>query len=165
MLDLPASNQTVLAAIVTPAMAELPAPMDMSEARCMLLAIGRQESGFLVRQQDSGPAHGLWQFERNGVLAVMHNTRTAALVYSLCERLAIKYGSTSIYAALLTDDILACCLARLLLWCDPRPLPAIGDVIEAWNTYERSWRPGRPSYSRWKDDAYPAALSALRAAA
>ena len=39
--------------------------------------------------------------------------------------------------------------ARLLLWTDPRPLPAIGDVKAAWQYYLRNWRPGKPHEKTW----------------
>lgn len=130
----------------------------------MLLAIGRQESGYTTRHQIGGPAHGFWQFERNGVLAVMHNNRSADAVYRLCKDLGVLYGSNSIYDALLTDDEFAAGIARLMLWADPRTLPKIGDVQGAWDLYERCWRPGKPDYTRWKS-AYGQAVETMEAAA
>ncbi len=35
--------------------------------------------------------------------------------------------------------------ARLLLWTDAKPLPAIGDEQGAWDYYLRNWRPGKPT--------------------
>lgn len=167
MIQLPASNADVLAGAILPALdyllrSELVPEMDSPQARCMLLAIGRQESGFSTRHQVGGPAHGLWQFERNGVLAVMHHTATAQCVFRVCRDFGIQYGSSALYEAIAADDVLACILARLLLWTDPRPLPDVGDAMEAWNLYERCWRPGKPNYSRWRSTAYPQALSAIR---
>jgi hypothetical protein len=81
-------------------------------------------------------------------------------VFELCGKLGIPYGSNAIFNALLTDDVLGAALARLLLWTDPRPLPAIGDKTGAWDLYERTWRPGKPAYSRW-GDAYDAAVEVI----
>ena len=51
--------------------------------------------------------------------------------------------------AMETDDILAAAAARLLLFTDPRRLPALGDDREAWNLYLRNWRPGKPHRTTW----------------
>jgi len=160
LLPLPIAPADALGKIIVPALATLPAEMDSPQARLMLLAIMLQESGLRTREQNGGPARGLAQFERNGVLAVMHNTRTADIVFHWCDDNGITYGSNTIYERLALDDELACVFARLLLWSDPRPLPAIGDVMGAFDYYERCWGPGKPSYSRWKQTSYPQALAA-----
>jgi len=160
MIELPASNDDVVAHAINPALDLLPPNMASDEARVMLLAIGRQESAFMERAQIGGPARSLWQFERNGVLAVMHHHASAPYVFELCGKLGIPYGSNAIFNTLLTDDVLGAALARLLLWTDPRPLPAIGDKAGAWDLYERTWRPGKPAYSRW-GDAYDAAVEVI----
>lgn len=161
LLTLPATNADVLG-IVDKALDWLPPPMRSDEARCLLLAIGRQESGYTTRRQyGNGPAHGLWQFERNGVLAVMHNNRSADYVYRLCRDLGVLYGSGNVFESLLSDDVLAAALARLSLWCDPASLPAIGDIEAAWETYTRCWRPGKPDRERWTD-AYSRAVETIK---
>ena len=162
LLPLSISPADALDKIIVPALATLPTEMDSPVARLMLLAIALQESGLRSREQTGGPAHGLWQFERNGVLAVMHHTRTADVVFHWCEENDVTYGSNSIYERLALDDELACAFARLLLWTDPRLLPDIGDCMSAWNLYERCWRPGKPSYTRWRDTAYPQALQTIK---
>ena len=164
-LPLPITPADALGQIIVPALATLPAQMDSPEARLMLLAIALQESGLRAREQNGGPARGFWQFEINGVLAVMHNTRTAGLVFNWCADNGIAYGSNWIYNQLAGDDELACVFARLMLWSDPRALPAIADCncVNAFDMYERNWRPGKPSYTRWKSSAYPQALAALQA--
>lgn len=162
LLPLPITPADALDKIIVPALMTLPEQMDSPEARLMLLAIPLQETGLRVREQVNGPARGLSQFERNGVLAVMHNTRTADIVFHWCEENDVTYGSTAIYERLALDDELACVFDRLLLWTDPRPLPEIGNCMGAWNLYERCWRPGKPSYSRWRDTAYPQALAVIQ---
>jgi len=163
LLALPISPADALGKIIVPALGTLPEEMDSPQARLMLLAIAPQETGLRTREQQGGPARGLWQFERNGVLAVMHSTSTADIVFNWCDANGITYGSNTIYERLALDDELSCVFARLLLWADPRPLPEVGDCMGAWNLYERCWRPGRPSYTRWRDTAYPEALKALQA--
>ena len=162
LFPLPITPIDALGKIIVPALATLPAEMDSPESRLMLLVIALQESGLRTREQVGGPARGLFQFERNGVLAVMHHTRTADMVFRWCEENDVTYGSTAIYERLALDDELAGVFARLLLWTDPRPLPEIGDCMGAWNLYERCWRPGNPSYTRWRDTAYPQALAAIQ---
>jgi len=69
---------------------------------------------------------------------------------------------SDVYWALLTDDLLACAIARLILWCDPNPLPAIGDADGAWRCYVETWRPGKPHAIRWAAN-YQMALDAVGA--
>lgn|SRR5690348_1047900 len=163
MIPLPMSPTTFLNEVVAPALAAIGVTaMDSPEARLMLTAIALQESGLRTRtQDDGGPARGLLMFERNGVLSVMHGVATSSYAYNACIKFGVLWGSTSILAALQRDDELACVFARLLLWSDPRPLPELGDEMGAWNLYERCWRPGKPSYTRWKQ-VYPQALAAIQ---
>lgn len=52
----------------------------------------------------------------------------------------------AVWQAIERDDVLACALARLLLYTDPSRLPDLGDEAGAWDLYLRTWRPG--AYSR-----------------
>lgn len=150
-LELPASNAGVLAMAINPALECLPPMLRSDPARCMLLAIGRHESNFATRQQHHGPAHGLWQFELNGVRTVLYSSKAGNYLYRLGQDLGVRYGSITIYDALLTDDVLAAGLARLMLWADPHALPAIGDAEGAWACYLRCWNPGRRDvYARFQ---------------
>ena len=54
-----------------------------------------------------------------------------------------------VWTALETNDVLAGVFARLLLWTDAKPLPAIGDEQGAWAYYLRNWRPGKPHPQTW----------------
>jgi hypothetical protein len=170
MIQLPASNEAVLEQAINPALALLPAKMTCNEVRVMELAIGRHESVFDARDQNdeagkNGPALGFWQFERNGVLAVMHHPASSQHVYELAQHFGIRYGSTYIWEALASNDVFAAAMARLLLWTDPHPLPAIGDEDAAWELYAiHLWRPGAPSRLRWAG-AYAAAVKTLGATA
>jgi hypothetical protein len=157
----------VISQILNPGLAQLPLSMDSPKARLMLLTIGLQESKFLHRAQvlnggGKGPARGFWQFERGGgVKGVMNHHATTGHAHRLCADRGVAWDSSAIWAKLETDDLLACGFARLLLYSDPKPLPAIDDVNAAWELYaERTWRPGKPHRETW-DGHHEAACQAL----
>ncbi|MDM0011995.1 hypothetical protein QTH87_06020 [Variovorax sp. J22P168] len=149
--------RSVLAEILEPAARLLPARMDSTAARVMLLAIGQQESRFEFRRQlGNGPARGLWQFERGtrasrgGVWGVFLHEQSRGYLEVLCRARRVNFEPDAIWSALERDDILAACVARLLLWTDPKPLPSIDDVAGAWDLYAvRTWRPGKPHPQTW----------------
>ena len=135
---------------IVPALKLLPPKMSDKRAVVMMLAIGLQESRLIHRRQIRGPARGLWQFERGGgVRGVLnfHSTHDLAKHISL-DRIG-KGDANSVYESLEHDDVLAAVFARLLLWTDPRSLPAIGDAQGAWDLYIRTWRPGKPHRHTW----------------
>ncbi|WP_238888693.1 hypothetical protein [Achromobacter insuavis] len=142
---------------IEPALALLPARMDTPVARVMLLAIGLQESRFEHRRQIGGPARGFWQFEkgsrasRGGVWGVYLHPASKDRLAVLCKARSVACDPDAIYAALEYDDVLAAGVARLLLWTDPKVLPAIGDADAAWALYLRTWRPGKPKPDSWPD--------------
>lgn len=142
---------------VSPALALLPARMDTPGARVMLLAIGLQESRFTHRQQIGGPARGFWQFEkgtrasRGGVWGVFLHMASKGHLAALCKACSVACDPDAIYAALEYDDVLAAGVARLLLWTDPKALPAVGDADAGWALYLRTWRPGKPKPDSWPD--------------
>jgi len=151
------------------ALSLLPAQMTSPEARCILIAIGLQESRLEHRFQivqgrpdAKGPARGLLQFERGGgvagVLTHPHGRRHAQ---KLCEARGVRPNSREVWLQLEHDDVLAAGFGRLLLWTDPQRLPAIGDSQGAWDTYIRIWRPGKPHRHTW-DSLYSAAVEAVR---
>jgi len=130
----------VLEAIIRPALCALPIKLQGERAEVMLLAIGLQESRFIHRKQINDPAKGFWQFERNGVRGVLSHPASDTLALKLCSEHAAK-SAEQVHILLETQDILACQLARLLLWTDPRPLPEIGEVMSAWDYYVRISNP------------------------
>ncbi|AMG44734.1 hypothetical protein AL520_09345 [Achromobacter xylosoxidans] len=148
---------TIVADAITPALALLPAGMDTPGARVMLLAIGLQESRFVHRRQIGGPARGFWQFEkgtrasRGGVWGVFLHAASKGHLATLCKARSVACDPDAIYAALEYDDVLAAGVARLLLWTDPKALPAVGDADAGWALYLRTWRPGKPHPETWPD--------------
>lgn len=139
----------------------LPAKFDGLQARTLLAAIGMQESGFSTRQQIGGPARGYWQFEQGGgVRGVLSHPVTTVYAKSVCQLRAVAPVESDVYAALLTDDLLACAFARLLLYSDSASLPAVGDIQASWAYYQRNWRPGKPHPDLWPSH-YIAAQAAV----
>jgi len=142
-------------ASIGPALKLLPARMDTPLARLMLLAIGLQESRLTNRFQivsggGKGPARGLWQFERGGgVRGVLEHPATKASAGAVCLARQVQPVASVVWGELETDDVLAAAFARLLLFSDPRPLPAAVDVTGAWDLYARTWRPGKPHPETW----------------
>lgn len=147
-------TQISLAAI-SPALKLLPARMDTPMARLMLLAIGLQESRLTNRFQvitggGKGPARGLWQFERaGGVRGVLEHSATKATAGAVCLARQLQPDAANVWAALEFDDVLAAAFARLMLFSDPKPLPAAVDVAGCWDLYARAWRPGKPHPETW----------------
>ena len=150
---------TVSRYVIPAALSLLPERMDTPEAHVLLLAIAGQESGFAHRRQTGlGPARGFWQFEQPGLRGVLTHTASETYAQQIIEDLLYTGRPYyELHEALEHNDILACAIARLLLWTDAQPLPAIGDSEGAWGYYLRLWRPGKPHPVRWPAN-YAAAM-------
>lgn len=144
-------QQLKAASALSSALQLLPPVMDSAAARLELIAIGLQESRLIHRWQVidakrpdvKGPARGLLQFERGGgVTGVLLHAASSDYALAVCSARGVKPTVSAVYAAIETDDVLAFALGRLLLWTDPKRLPAVGDVEGAWQLYLRTWRPG-----------------------
>lgn len=140
---------------ITKALYMLPPPMTSPEARVMLYAIGLQESRFLHRRQivngkPTGPAKGFWQFERGGgCRGVVEHPASRYWMHRVCAAREVKFTAQGVWDAIQHDDVLAAAAARLLLFTDPKRLPALGDEKGAWALYMRVWRPGKPHPQTW----------------
>lgn len=163
MLPTPITPADALALIVAPALAMLPDRMTSDPARVMLVAIALQESALTHRKQINGPARGLWQFELGGgCTGVMKHPASKVHAARICAARGIAASPTDVYYSLERDDILACAMARLLLWTDPQVLPPLDYPWTAWEMYLQTWRPGKPHPQRWLPN-YQTALAAVRA--
>jgi hypothetical protein len=155
---------TALALVVDPVLVWLE-PMGVEwddRARRFLVAVGFQESGLVHRyQHHGGPARGLWQFERNGVLGVLQHPASEGVARIVCGRHGIKDTVDDVHGRLAEQDSLACAFARLLLWTDTRGLPVT--EAQAWAVYLRLWRPGKPRPEHWRD-SWSAAVRCVGAA-
>jgi hypothetical protein len=140
--------------IVVPTLAYMGAPYNSDEARVLLLAIGYQESRFATRKQEKGPARGFWQFEggpKTAGAAFCRDPRFAPF-RAFASELHYPVTMPGFMRALASGgDKLACIAARGLLFLDPRPLPARGQVQEAWGYYKRNWNPGKPHLATWRE--------------
>lgn len=147
MLPLPMSPRTCAEEVIAPTFRELlPGKFDSREARVLTLAPAIQESDLAARKQRGGPAMGLWQFERNGGVAEVLESSAKLYTRAVCLLRAVAPTRSDLYGALAHDDLLACAMARLLLWPDAAPLPALGEEEAAFRYYLRNWRPG--AYTR-----------------
>lgn len=138
------SDLDVVNKAITSAFNALPVKMAGMQARLMLLAINLQEDPQQLRQQVGGPAKSLWQGEQGGGLCtgVFMHSATKRDAGNLATLRDVACDPHSIYLAIEKDDVLAAGLARLLLWSDPKPLPKLGAVREAFDLYVSTWRPG-----------------------
>ena len=153
----------VIETAINPAMAMLPERMESPRARVMSLAIGLQESRFKHTHQIGGPAHGWWQFERGGgVRGVLNHAASRSYARELCLAQGVPAEVGPAFDAIEHDQVLAAGFARLLLWTDPKALPALGDVDGAWNLYIRTWRPGKPHPETWPGFYAQALVEVLR---
>lgn len=159
----------VIRRAVDPALRLLPERMDGKEARVQMLAMGLQESRFEYtyqivqgRPEAKGPARGYWQFERGGgVRGVLSHASSKQHALLVCAERGVEPDARTVWDRLEYDPVLAAAFARLLLWTDPRSLPALGDAQGAWDLYIRTWRPGKPHRHTW-DAFYARALRAVQ---
>lgn len=137
--------------ILPAAHAVLPPAMFSTKANAMLLAIALQESGVSHRRQVGGPARGFWQFELRGVSGVRRHVASREQLRAALKSLQYPddMPSVELHAALEHNDVLACVVARLLLWTLPQPLPDETNAEEGWMQYLAAWRPGRPHERTW----------------
>ena len=155
------SPRLFLLRVVEPGLQLLPGYMVSDAARVMLMAIAGQETNWSARiQANDGPARGYWQFEPGGVAAVLNDPRAAPIVATAAATMDL--AGFPAYTVIQYNDQMACVFARLLLWSDAAPLPAIGDANGSWNYYSRCWRPGKPDDTRW-GPAYSMACSTVSA--
>lgn len=123
---------------------------DSPSARIQLLAMGLQESKFMDRvQMGGGPAHSFWQEEPNGVKAVLNHRVVGPILVDICDKLGVASDWETVYKEVINNDVLACAVARLILYADGNPLPQVGDSYGAWQCYLRNWRPGKPRPLDW----------------
>lgn len=123
--------------------------LQSDDRACVLaMAIAGQESNWQYRRQIGGPARSFWQFEQGGGVAGLLHV-TSSKLQAVCVALDVPFNSHDIFEAMAWNDTLACCMARLLLWSDPRPLPSVRDASAGWGYYLANWRPGLPHPQTW----------------
>lgn len=130
------------------------------EAACLSLGIKHQESGLgVVRDQGDpnviGPATGMWQFEKNGgVWEILNSRKTGTIAAELCARVGVRPEPDPVWRLFATaaGDELACAFARMLIWVDPAAPPPVALSSEqvAYDYYLRRWRPGAKRRDAWR---------------
>lgn len=121
-----------------------------NRARVLSLAIAGQESAWAARRQGGGgPARSYWQFEGRGGGVGEVFAKTPKQLSAICTELDIPFDIATVFEAMAWNDVLAASMARLLLWQDPKALPAVGSVEEGWQYYLSNWRPGAPHPGVW----------------
>lgn len=136
---------------------------DQGEALVLETAFAGQESLWVNEQQHGGgPGRGFFQFEPATCGLVLKNPVSRAMAAALCKSVKIPVTQAAVYGALLSHPWeIGGPFARLDTYCDPRPLPPLGNADAAWLTYEIEWRPGRPHPALWAG-VYHAALEAFQ---
>lgn len=145
------------------------------DADCLSLAIKRQESGqTAVRDQGdpaiTGPATGLWQFEKTGgIWEVLNHGKIAPIFRDLCARVGVDPVDDTVWRFFTTPaaDELAAAAARLVIYIDPAPIPpaSLASAPAALAYYLRRWRPAK-NPKREADfvrDAWPQAVRIVQA--
>lgn len=131
-------------------------------ARVLLMAIAGQESFWKERRQvPVAYARSYWQFERGGgVAGLFGHVATRLKLGTVCAACDVPYDPDTVFEAMAWHDMLACAMARLLLYSDAAALPPVGDKEAAWQYYLRNWRPGAPHRHTW-DARYDASIAAI----
>lgn len=137
--------------VITAALKFLPSKFGSADARRMMVAGPQQETAFATRvQYGNGPAHSFAQFERGGgILSVLHNPAVSALAEAACLAFKVAPKSQDVWQLFATaeGDVLAAIFVRLMLYCDPHPLPKTQS--DGWECYKRCWGPGKPRPDAW----------------
>ena len=157
--------ELLLKTTITPALSLLNSRLDTPEARAMLIAIALQETGLRARRQmleardhwwesKPGKGHGFWQFERDGATrgVMVRHAAASAIVLPVIDALLYPRDPYAVHEALIHNDVLACVLARALLYSVPDALPGPNDPEKGWVQYVSAWRPGKPHVEPWANN-------------
>ena len=155
--------ELLLKAAIIPALSLLDSELNTRPARAMLIAIALQETGLRARRQmleardhwwesKPGKGHGFWQFERDGgVRGVMRHAAASAIVLPVIDALLYPRDPYAVHEALIHNDVLACVLARALLYSTPDAMPRPNEADKGWAIYLKAWRPGKPHPEIWEN--------------
>ena len=157
--------ELLLKTAIIPALGMLDSKLDTPAARAMLIAIALQESGLKARRQmleardhwwesKPGKGHGFWQFERDGATrgVMVRHAAASAIVLPVIDALLYPRDPYAVHEALIHNDVLACVLARALLYSVPDALPGPNDPGKGWVQYVCAWRPGKPHVEPWANN-------------
>lgn len=91
---------------------------------------------------------------------VLRHSATREHALRICDARNVAPVPEQVYQCLKFDDVFAAAFARLLLWSDTAPLPAVGEIGAAWECYLRTWRLGKQHRHTW-DTLYAQAMDAV----
>ena len=155
----------LLKTAIIPALSLLDPKLDTPAARALLICIALQETGLRARRQmleardhwwesKPGKGHGFWQFERDGATrgVMVRNAAASAIVLPVIDALLYPRDPYAVHEALIHNDVLACVLARALLYSVPDALPGPNDPAKGWAQYVGAWRPGKAHPEVWPEN-------------
>lgn len=123
------------------------------ELEVLMTAISGVEANWTEREQiPSGMAHGLFQMQLNAIEDIIANPASAGIFKLGMEEWGIEAQTPEHLFDLLTTpqgDSLSVFLARLLLWCNPKPIPFHDEEATLFQYYVETWRPGLPNAKRF----------------
>lgn len=130
----------------------------------LMTAISGEEADWTERVQiGSGMAHGLFQMQLNTIELLMKNPASAKIFVAGMDDFGINTRTAEHLFEILRErrgDILAVFLARLDLWCNPKPIPFHDEEQALFEYYAETWRPRHANRRRWAE-VYPQALAAV----
>ena len=156
--------ELLLKTAIIPALGMLESKLDTPAARALLIAIALQESGLKSRRQileagkpwwesRPGAANSFWQFERDGgVRGVLRHPGAGAIVLPVLADLLYPPDPYAVHEAIIHNDVLACVLARALLYSVPDAMPRPNESEKGWAIYLKAWRPGKPHPEVWPEN-------------
>jgi hypothetical protein len=157
--------ELLLKTAIIPALSLLDPKLDTPAARALLICIALQETGLRARRQmleardhwwesKPGKGHGFWQFERDGATrgVMVRHAAASAIVLPVIDALLYPRDPYAVHEALIHNDVLACVLARALLYSVPEPLPGPNDPAKGWDYYVGAWRPGKAHVEPWENN-------------
>ena len=157
--------ELLLKTAIIPALSLLDPKLDTPAARALLICIALQETGLRARRQmleardhwwesKPGKGHGFWQFERDGATrgVMVRHAAASAIVLPVIDALLYPRDPYAVHEALIHNDVLACVLARALLYSTPDAMPRPNEADKGWAIYLKAWRPGKPHSEAWPEN-------------
>lgn len=136
---------------ITAGLQLLPPALDVPNARRFMVSWALQETALAaLRQYGNGPAASVYQFERPTIQLVLDHAKAGPLAKSACGAVGVQPTARAIWDHFQTmpGQALASVFARLLMWCDPHPLPLT--AADGWTFYAKYVvRPGKPHEGTW----------------
>lgn len=121
--------------------------------RVLMTSIAGQESNWEHRVQiPSGMAHSLFQIEEATIPLIIANPASKELFTVGMDHFQIQDRSAPALFDLMADeagDKVSVLFARLLLWCNPKPIPYEDEEQALFKYYRETWRPKHAVWARW----------------